>query len=119
MHITLCHLVTRQEHQHAWLPAPDPGTQDLAAHCQTPLTRLEPLPKFVPSDWTCLLPTTPTGLPPLACSSPPTHGWFQVRTLRGGSSSWASLVTQPIDNPPAMQETTIWFLGQADPLEKG
>ena len=25
--------------------------------------------------------------------------------------SWASLVTQPIKNPPAMRETWIWFLG--------
>jgi len=32
---------------------------------------------------------------------------------------WASLVVQLIKNPPAMQETTVQFLGQEDPLEKG
>ena len=30
----------------------------------------------------------------------------------------ASLVAQLIKNPPAMQETPVWFLGQEDPLEK-
>ena len=32
---------------------------------------------------------------------------------------WASLVTQLIKNPPAMQEIPIQFLGQEDSLEKG
>ena len=32
---------------------------------------------------------------------------------------WASLVAQLVKNPPAMQETWVWFLGQEDPLEKG
>ena len=32
---------------------------------------------------------------------------------------WASLVAQLVKNPPAMQETPVWFLGQEDPLEKG
>ena len=32
---------------------------------------------------------------------------------------WASLVTQMVKNPPAMQETWIWSLGWEDPLEKG
>ena len=31
----------------------------------------------------------------------------------------ASLVAQLVKNPPAMQETSIWFLGLEDPLEKG
>ena len=31
----------------------------------------------------------------------------------------ASLVTQLVKNPPALQETPVWFLGQEDPLEKG
>ena len=31
----------------------------------------------------------------------------------------ASLIAQLIKNPPAMQETPVWFLGQEDPLEKG
>ena len=34
-------------------------------------------------------------------------------------SSMASLVTQLVKNPPAMQETQVRFLGQEDPLEKG
>ena len=33
--------------------------------------------------------------------------------------SWASLVAQMVKNPPAMQETLVWFLGRDDPLEKG
>ena len=34
-------------------------------------------------------------------------------------NSWASLIAQLVKNPPAMQETTVRFLGQEDPLEKG
>ena len=30
-----------------------------------------------------------------------------------------SLVAQMVKNPPAMQETQVWSLGQKDPLEKG
>ena len=33
--------------------------------------------------------------------------------------SWASLVAQPVKNPPAMWETWVRFLGWEDPLEKG
>ena len=33
--------------------------------------------------------------------------------------SWASLVAQPVKNPPAMQETWVRSLGYEDPLEKG
>ena len=29
------------------------------------------------------------------------------------------LVSQLVNNPPAMQETPVQFLGQEDPLEKG
>ena len=32
---------------------------------------------------------------------------------------WVSLIAQLVKNPPAMQETPVWFLGQEDPLEKG
>ena len=32
---------------------------------------------------------------------------------------WASLIAQVVKNLPAMQETPVRFLGQADPLEKG
>ena len=31
----------------------------------------------------------------------------------------APLVAQLVKNPPAMQKTPVWFLGQEDPLEKG
>ena len=31
----------------------------------------------------------------------------------------ASLVTQKVKNPPAMQEIPVQFLGREDPLEKG
>ena len=31
----------------------------------------------------------------------------------------ASLIAQLIKNPPAMQETRVWFLGRENPLEKG
>ena len=33
--------------------------------------------------------------------------------------SWASLVAQLVKNLPAMQETSVRFLGLEDPLEKG
>ena len=32
---------------------------------------------------------------------------------------WASLVTQMVENPPAMQKTWVQLLGWEDPLEKG
>ena len=28
------------------------------------------------------------------------------------------MVVQLVKNPPAMQETPVWFLGREDPLEK-
>ena len=34
-------------------------------------------------------------------------------------SFWASLVAQPVKNPPAMWKTWVRSLGQEDPLEKG
>ena len=33
--------------------------------------------------------------------------------------SWASLVAQPVKNPPAMRETWVPSLGWEDPLEEG
>ena len=33
--------------------------------------------------------------------------------------SWAFLVAQLVKNLPAMQEISVLFLGQEDPLEKG
>ena len=33
--------------------------------------------------------------------------------------TWASLVAQLVNNPPAMQETLVQFLGWEDLLEKG
>ena len=41
--------------------------------------------------------------------------WFGVNSLTLG----ASLVSQQIKNPPAMQETWVQSLGWEDPLEKG
>ena len=38
---------------------------------------------------------------------------------RAPVSSGASQVAQLVKNPPAMQETSVQFLGQEDPLEKG
>ena len=35
------------------------------------------------------------------------------------SLPWASLVAQLVKNPPAMQETPVWFPGWEDLLEKG
>ena len=31
---------------------------------------------------------------------------------------WASLIALLVKNPPAMQETPVWFLGGEDLLEK-
>ena len=35
------------------------------------------------------------------------------------TTTWASLIAQLVNNPPAMQETLVQFLGWEDPLEKG
>ena len=40
---------------------------------------------------------------------------FQTAVCKWGASLMAKLV----NNPPPVQETLIWFLGQEDPLEKG
>ena len=32
--------------------------------------------------------------------------------------NWASLIAQLVENPPAMQETLIRFLGQEDPWRR-
>ena len=40
--------------------------------------------------------------------------------IAGGSfTTGASLEAQLVKNPPAMQETPVWFLGWEDLLEKG
>ena len=41
------------------------------------------------------------------------------RTLRLVLMSWASLVTQLVNNLPARRETWVRSLGWEDPLEKG
>jgi len=41
-----------------------------------------------------------------------------MRTLEI-SQTWVSLVAQMVKNLPAMQETSVRFLGQEEPLEKG
>ena len=33
--------------------------------------------------------------------------------------NWAYLIAQLVKNPPAMQETPVWFLGWENPLVKG
>ena len=35
------------------------------------------------------------------------------------SEMWASLISQLVKNPPAMQDTLVQFLRWEDPLEKG
>ena len=40
--------------------------------------------------------------------------WWLLQLLVG-----ASLIAQWVKNPPAMQETPVWFLGREDWLEKG
>ena len=49
--------------------------------------------------------------------------WLQTAGSRNivncCSSLGASLVDQPVKNPPAMRETWVPFLGWEDPLEKG
>ena len=49
-------------------------------------------------------------------------GWMdgQKRNLKESKGKWrASLVTQLVKNPSAMQETPVQFLGGGDPWEKG
>ena len=53
------------------------------------------------------------------------HGWVPGLGRYAGEGidyplqySWASLVAQLVKNLPAMQETTVQFLGWEDPLEK-
>ena len=43
---------------------------------------------------------------------------YLTRKKDQGTEGWASLIAQPVKNPPAMQETPVRFLGQEDPLEK-
>jgi len=47
-----------------------------------------------------------------------TPGPTKPKTLVGLPFMGASLVAQLVKNPPAMQETWVWFLGGEDPLEK-
>ena len=49
-----------------------------------------------------------------------------LSTARDYARNWmssyryrASLIARLVKNPPAMQETPVWFLGWEDPLEKG
>ena len=47
---------------------------------------------------------------------------LQMLDLKLTNTVWhirAYLIAQLVKNPPAMQETQIWFLGQEDELEKG
>ena len=53
-------------------------------------------------------------LPTELSGKPLYHKIYHFLTLKG-----ASLVSQPVKNLPAMQETLVRFLGQEDLLEKG
>ena len=44
---------------------------------------------------------------------------FEIGNYESSNVFKASLITQLVKNPPAMQETSVWFLGQEDLLEKG
>ena len=44
---------------------------------------------------------------------------LQKETRDDFPGGWTSLVAQTVKNPPAMQETSVLFLGWEDPLEKG
>ena len=51
------------------------------------------------------------------------HCPFSLKRQRKGvvtgiGEEWASLVLQVVRNPPAVQETWVWSLGQEDPLVK-
>ena len=57
----------------------------------------------------------------LTSEPPGKHHSLVKRDLVNGSqgaSLWASLITQLVKNPPAMQEIWVRSLGQEDPLEK-
>ena len=44
--------------------------------------------------------------------------WAMVHGVESKTTFWASQVAQIIKNPPAVQETQIWSLGQEAPMEK-
>ena len=44
---------------------------------------------------------------------------YPVSSVNPLQYSWAALVAQLVENPPAMQETWVRSLGWEDPLEKG
>ena len=43
----------------------------------------------------------------------------QVKKIICILGTWASMIAQLVKKLPAMQETLVQFLDQADPLEKG
>ena len=45
-------------------------------------------------------------------------GSFPWRSDRLPTAAWASLEAQTVNNPPAMRETPVRFLGQEDSLEE-
>ena len=44
--------------------------------------------------------------------------WFSLRRPSLGKSTRVGCRAQLVKNPPAMQETPVWFLGWEDPFEK-
>ena len=63
------------------------------------------------------------GSPALQVDSLPTELWGKPKEAewfgRHADDIRASLVVQAVKNLPAIQETWVWSLGQADPFEKG
>ena len=44
---------------------------------------------------------------------------YEIENINEALPYGLSMVAQLVQNPPAMQETPVRFLGQEDPLEKG
>ena len=51
--------------------------------------------------------------------SPLSWPLFHTMIIPQKCGLWASLIAQLVKNLPARQETSVWFLGQEDRLEKG
>ena len=49
----------------------------------------------------------------------PTQSLGNISVNKKCYLDWASLIAQLVKNPPAMQETSVRFLGREDPLENG
>ena len=61
--------------------------------------------------------TPSTQVPPVEGPASTAHSQEADETICQNLNG-ASLVTQAVNTPPAMQETQVWFLGGEDPLEE-